>query len=213
MQLVRFGRASNDQALLKLALEIASELNDQAQLLLGEERFDVAHDPGAPVNREPLADLERLFAAEVAGRDHLITAPELVSVVRHRRVPVPRLPRYACESISLVVRPARSTVASKRRRTTSRSAPRSRQSSVITPSASRSGNPASSTKRACQRAAAGWKRSSSRSANSNRSRSASAYITNACSHAACRARLRPAYPGHLPSRTHPTRAERLWRRR
>ena len=52
--------------------------------------------------------------------------------------------------------PARSTTISSRRRTTCRSAPRSRQSSVVTASASRSGRPASRTKRACQRAAADW---------------------------------------------------------
>jgi hypothetical protein len=122
----RSGRASNGHPPLKLVLEIARELDDQVQLPLAKNRCDVAHDPGAGADRDPLADLERLLAAEMRLRSPHRT-PELVPVVRHRRVAAPRPPRYAPQRISLVVSPARSTVASRGRRTTSRSAPRSRQ--------------------------------------------------------------------------------------
>src|ERR671930_315949 len=72
-------------------------------------RLDVAHDAGAAPDRNPFANFERLLAAQVSGGDHLVAAPELVPVVRHRRVAPPRPPRYAPERISLVVSPARST--------------------------------------------------------------------------------------------------------
>src|SRR5205085_11893745 len=46
---------------------ITQELHDQAQLPLAKQWFDRAHDPAAAADRDPLADLERLLAAEMAG--------------------------------------------------------------------------------------------------------------------------------------------------
>jgi hypothetical protein len=66
-----------------------------------EERLDVVHDPCVAADRDPLADLEWLLAAQVTRRDHLVAAPKLVSVVRHRRVPRPQPPRCARARISL----------------------------------------------------------------------------------------------------------------
>lgn len=79
--------------------------------------------------------------------------------------------------------PSRSTHSTSRRRTTSRFAPPTPQSSRMTMSASPSGSLAVSVNIACQRAAAVRKRGSPRSCSSKSQRSAAPYVKNACSHA------------------------------
>src|SRR5207253_1522167 len=61
---------------------ITQQLHDQTQLPFAKQRLDRAHDPVVAADRDPLADLERLLATEVPGRDHLLAAPELVAIVR-----------------------------------------------------------------------------------------------------------------------------------
>jgi hypothetical protein len=59
---------------------IAHELHDKAQLLLPQQWFDLAHDAQLAANLQPLADLERLLAAQMTSRDDLVTAPQLIAI-------------------------------------------------------------------------------------------------------------------------------------
>jgi hypothetical protein len=51
------------------------------QLGFTEQRLDRAHDRVLAADLDSIADLERLLAAEVAGRDHLVGAAELIAIV------------------------------------------------------------------------------------------------------------------------------------
>jgi hypothetical protein len=55
--------------------------------MLAKERFDRAYDPELAADFYAVADLERLLAAEMPGRDDLVAAPQLEAIVetRHRR--------------------------------------------------------------------------------------------------------------------------------
>ena len=81
---------------------VAGELHDETQLTLAEERLDVAYDASAASDRDPVADLQWVLAAEVAGGDHFVAAAKLVQLIRNRRVAPPRPPRYAPDRISRV---------------------------------------------------------------------------------------------------------------
>jgi hypothetical protein len=59
---------------------VAHELHDYPQLLLAQERLDRADDSCMAADLERVAHLERSLATEVAGRDHLITAPHLIAL-------------------------------------------------------------------------------------------------------------------------------------
>ena len=59
---------------------IAHQLHHRAQLVFAEYRLGRAHDSGLAAEVDPLADLERLLAAQVAGRDHLAAAPEFIAI-------------------------------------------------------------------------------------------------------------------------------------
>jgi hypothetical protein len=65
---------------------LRSELHHQAQLAFGEQRFDGAHGSGLAADFQPLADLERLLAADVSRRDDLVATSQFIAVVeaRHR---------------------------------------------------------------------------------------------------------------------------------
>jgi len=47
-------------------------LHHQSKLALAEHRLDRTHDPRPAADHDPLADLERLLAAEVTGGDQLV---------------------------------------------------------------------------------------------------------------------------------------------
>ncbi len=51
------------------------------QLTLTQQRLDAAHDPRPATDHDPITDLERLLAAQVTGRDHLLAAAQLIPVV------------------------------------------------------------------------------------------------------------------------------------
>jgi hypothetical protein len=61
---------------------VAGELYDQTEFVLTEKWLYAPHDPGAPADHDPLADLERVFTAHVAGRNDLVAAAQLVAIVR-----------------------------------------------------------------------------------------------------------------------------------
>ena len=48
--------------------------------VLAEDRLDGTHDPLQLTDRDPVADLERFLPAQVAGRDDLVAATELIAV-------------------------------------------------------------------------------------------------------------------------------------
>lgn len=79
-------RAASASEARSAAELVTRELHHKTKLGLPKERLDVANNPGMAADRDPLTDLKRLLAAEVAGRNHLIAAPKLVPVVRHRSV-------------------------------------------------------------------------------------------------------------------------------
>src|SRR5579862_1662847 len=58
----------------------APELHDQSSFAFSEQRIDRADDAGPAGDHEPVADLKRPLAVEVAGRDHLLAATQLVTV-------------------------------------------------------------------------------------------------------------------------------------
>jgi hypothetical protein len=60
---------------------IPHQLHNEAHLSFPEQRLDYADDPGLAADLDSIADLERLLAAEVAGRDHLVAAANLIAVV------------------------------------------------------------------------------------------------------------------------------------
>ena len=60
--------------------QVAHELHNHPQLLLAQERLDRPDDPGMSADLQPVADLERLLAAQVAGGDHLVATPQLVAI-------------------------------------------------------------------------------------------------------------------------------------
>jgi transcriptional regulator with XRE-family HTH domain len=47
---------------------LAPQLHDEAQLAFPQQRTDRAHDPSVAADRDPLADLERLLAAQIRDR-------------------------------------------------------------------------------------------------------------------------------------------------
>jgi hypothetical protein len=51
------------------------------QLGFTEQRLDRAHDRVLAADLDSIADLERLLAAEVAGRDDLVAVAELIAIV------------------------------------------------------------------------------------------------------------------------------------
>ena len=51
---------------------VSGQLYDQTKLVLTEEWVCAGYDSGSAADREPLPDLERIVAAEVAGRDDLV---------------------------------------------------------------------------------------------------------------------------------------------
>jgi len=57
------------------------ELHDRAELPSAEGRLDRAHDPDAAGDLHPLVDLEWLLAGEVAGRDDLAVATQLIPIL------------------------------------------------------------------------------------------------------------------------------------
>jgi hypothetical protein len=59
----------------------APQLHDQSQLVLAEQRLDAADDPGPAGDHDPLSHLHGSLTAEISGRDHLLTAAQLVPVV------------------------------------------------------------------------------------------------------------------------------------
>lgn len=71
------------------------ELQDEAQFALAQEGFDCADNPGLAVDYQPVAHLERLVAHEMPGRDNLVTAAKLISIVDagHRQDMTIRAPR------------------------------------------------------------------------------------------------------------------------
>jgi hypothetical protein len=74
---------------------LAPELNDQPQLALAQDRLDRADDSGLPGDLDPLADLEWLLVAEVAGRDDLVAATQLIAIFERRHRTRPRYARQA----------------------------------------------------------------------------------------------------------------------
>ena len=69
------------------ATGVAAQLHDQAQLTPTERRLDRTNGSDVATDLHPLTDVDRLLAAEVAGRDDLVSATEFVAILdrRHRR--------------------------------------------------------------------------------------------------------------------------------
>jgi hypothetical protein len=61
-------------------VRIAEELDDESLLALAQLWLNRANDAFAAVDRDSISDSERRVAVEVACRDHLVAAPELVAV-------------------------------------------------------------------------------------------------------------------------------------
>ena len=66
---------------------IADKLYDEAQLAITQQGLDCADDPRLAVDFQPIADLERLLAAQMPRCDHLVAAAQLIAIVdpSHRR--------------------------------------------------------------------------------------------------------------------------------
>jgi hypothetical protein len=54
---------------------------EKAQLGVAWQRLDRAYDRVLAADLDSIAHFERLLAAEVAGRDHLVAAAELAAIV------------------------------------------------------------------------------------------------------------------------------------
>ena len=53
---------------------------DQSHFVVAQQRLDGADDPDQSADHDPLADLERLLAAEVTGRRELVAATRLIAI-------------------------------------------------------------------------------------------------------------------------------------
>ena len=60
---------------------IPEKPQDEVQLGFAEQRLDRAHDRLLAAYLDSIPDFERLLAAEMAGRDHLAAAAELIAIV------------------------------------------------------------------------------------------------------------------------------------
>lgn len=69
------------------------------QLTRPQQRLYRPDDPGLAADHDPLADLERL-AAEMTGRDHLVAATQLVTVLDSHRQKVYQDPSASPGSVS-----------------------------------------------------------------------------------------------------------------
>jgi hypothetical protein len=71
---------------------VPEELDDQVEFALSQDRLNRTNDPGTAADRDPLSNLERPFARQPAGRDHLLAAAQLVAIRKasHRRPPTIR---------------------------------------------------------------------------------------------------------------------------
>jgi hypothetical protein len=74
------GRGKQNAAPQLLAV-VSHQLHDQMYLAVSEERLDAAHDAGLAANLDLVAHLERRLAAQVAGRDHVVAAPQFVAII------------------------------------------------------------------------------------------------------------------------------------
>ena len=64
-----------------LLAPIAQKLQDETQLGFPQQRLDRADDRWLAADLESISDFQRLLAAEVSGREHLLAAAELVAIV------------------------------------------------------------------------------------------------------------------------------------
>jgi hypothetical protein len=60
---------------------IPEKPQDEVQLGFAEQRLDRAHDRLLAADLDSIPDFERLLAAEMAGRDHLAAAAELIAIL------------------------------------------------------------------------------------------------------------------------------------
>ena len=62
-------------------MERIARLQDETQLGFPQQRLDRADDRWLAADLESISDFQRLLAAEVSGREHLLAAAELVAIV------------------------------------------------------------------------------------------------------------------------------------
>jgi len=81
---------------LPTALCGTHELHDQPEFMFAQQRVERTDDPDVAADRDSLPHRERFLAAQVPGRDNLIAAAQLVTVLRHTHSmyrPAPTQPR------------------------------------------------------------------------------------------------------------------------
>jgi hypothetical protein len=64
-------------------LAVQEQLDDESLFVFAEQWLDRADDSGVAANLESIADFKRVCALEVAGRQNRVSAPKLVTVIRH----------------------------------------------------------------------------------------------------------------------------------